>query len=80
MNPIIFDNFTIITSLALILLSIVTPMLNPFFRFSKKDANHTHHQESTLTDLPPLSVVLTPMDDIEGLRKNLFCIFLNLTF
>lgn len=71
MNPIIFDNFTIITSLALILLSIVTPMLNPFFRFSKKDANHSHHQEPPLTDLPPLSVVLTPMDDIEGLRNNL---------
>ncbi len=71
MNFVTIDNFTIIASIALIILSIVTPMLNPFFRFSKKDNYQEESPDSEPTPAPPLSLVITPFDDAEGLAKNL---------
>lgn len=71
MNSISIDNFTIISSLALLLLSIVTPMLNPFFRFRRKDCGPMAPGVSEPSPLPPLSLVLTPFDDAEGLAKHL---------
>ncbi|MBM6993263.1 MAG: glycosyl transferase family 2 [Prevotella sp.] len=71
MNFLTFDNFTIISSLVLLFLSIVTPMLNPFFRFKKKEYSPEAPSDTSPTTLPPLSIVLTPFDDIVGLRNNL---------
>lgn len=73
MNIIDLDIYTIITSSVLLLLSIITPMLNPFFRFRKKgNCVSTPDASSTPdTTLPPLSLVLTPCDDLGNLTKNL---------
>lgn len=70
MNPLFFDNFTIITSLALILLSILAPMLNPFFRFKKQQQYDDSNLEETVAT-PSISLILTPYDNADTLEKNL---------
>lgn len=70
MNAPSSDNITLITSLALILLGILTPMLNPFFRFRKRQQpDDTTPGKST--DTPPVSLILTPYDNADRLEKNL---------
>lgn len=70
MNSLLFDNFTIITSLALIFLSILAPMLNPFFRFRKKKQYDDNNLEESVA-APSISLILTPYDDADKLEKSL---------
>ena len=70
MNALSFDNTTLIASLVLILLGILTPMLNPFFRFRKKQQHDDADLENS-TASPPISLILTPYDNANRLEKNL---------
>lgn len=70
MNTLFFDKFTLITSLIFLLLGILTPMLSPFFRFKKRE-NYRDRDTDGPVVLPPLSIILTPYDDADKLRKNL---------
>ncbi len=78
MNALSIDLFTIISSIVLLLLSIASALLNPFFRFSKK-----RYDKYTGTDqasaISSVSLILTPLDDISQLKKNLPA-FLSQTF
>lgn len=70
MNVFETDTLTLIASVTLLLLGILTPMLSPFFRFRK--AKHPSADDAPDTaGLPPLSIILTPLDDAFELKKNL---------
>ncbi len=71
MFPLQLDNFTIAVSVALLVFSIVAAILTPFFRFKKREQNSPESAESPAQQLPALSIVLTPFDDIDGIRKHL---------
>ncbi|MGI6242352.1 MAG: glycosyl transferase family 2 [Prevotella sp.] len=70
MSALSFDNLTLITSLVLLILGILTPMLNPFFRFRKKHQHDDINREDPPI-APSISLVLTPYDDADKLEKNL---------
>lgn len=70
MNALSFDSITLIASSVLILLGILTPMLNPFFRFRKKQPYDDINRED-LPIAPSISLVLTPYDSANRLEKNL---------
>lgn len=70
MNELLFDKITLTASFILILSSIITPMLNPFFRFRKKRAHDSNPTEGPATP-PPISLILTPLDDANKLKENL---------
>lgn len=70
MNTLPYDTLTLTTALVIVLLGILTPMLSPFFRFTKKkDDNHDPNEEQQ--PAPPVSIILTPYDDADKLEKNL---------
>ena len=78
MNALSIDLFTIISSIVLLLLSIASVLLNPFFRFSKKRYDkYTGSDQASA--IPSVSLILTPLDDISQLKKNLPA-FLSQTF
>ncbi len=78
MNALSIDLFTIVSSIVLLLLSIASALLNPFFRFSKKRYDkYTGEDQGSAT--PSVSIILTPLDDISQLKKNLPA-FLSQTF
>lgn len=70
MTTLFFDPITLTTSIIILLLGIVTPMLSPFFRFKKRWITAAADTDATVA-LPPLSIILTPYDDTQKLRKTL---------
>lgn len=70
MNALILDHLTLTASLVLVLLGILTPMLNPFFRFRKKQQYSQESLEEPAVQ-PSVSLILTPYDDADKLEKNL---------
>lgn len=62
----IFDTITIIVCGVVILMSIITPLCNPFFRFRKK-----RDDKEVLNPLPPVTIIVTTHDDAEALDNNL---------
>ena len=70
MNALILDHLTLTASLVLVLLGILTPMLNPFFRFRKKQQYSQESLEEPAAQ-PSVSLILTPYDDTDKLEKNL---------
>lgn len=66
------DIFTISLCAALLLLAIVSPLFNPFFR--KIDTNEENGEEDDnckQQQLPPISIVITAHDNAPELRDNL---------
>lgn len=63
----IADNLTIIICSTLLVLALVTPLLNPFFRKPRKDEDIDKRSEP----LPKISVVIIANDYAEGLEKHL---------
>lgn len=72
----IFDELTIISSIVLIVLAAITPLLNPFFRKTKdipqeKETEDDEKKTDEKNILPPVSIILTPQDNAQELQKNL---------
>lgn len=70
---IVIDNISIIVSLGVILLAIVSPLINPFFRRPKfKNPMHENSvSDDEDTKLPAISIILTPNENADTLSENL---------
>lgn len=70
---IVIDNFTIMASAIVLAVAVGTCFLNPFIRFRKKQGLTSSGEEGEGKALPApeLSVVLSPHDELERLRRNL---------
>ncbi len=71
MTQITLDTLTIAASVLLIVMSVLAAISSPFFRFKKRDNYGPEAAEDAPLQLPALSIVLTPFDDIDGIRKHL---------
>lgn len=72
----VFDELTIIASGIIILLAIISPLINPFFRWRGKKEDNTDKDDaeattSATTPLPPISVIVTIHNDSDELDKHL---------
>ena len=65
------DQTTIITSGILLLLAIVTPFLNPFFRKIRKEEQEDNCDDGQQQQLPPITVLITAHDNAPELKRNL---------
>lgn len=72
----LLDSTTIIISVAAILLAVMAPLCNPFFRL--KVHNETGEEDeadstsdAATNDLPPVSIILTPHDNADLIEKHL---------
>jgi GT2 family glycosyltransferase len=79
MNFTDFDSVSLIGSAVVVLLSIISPLLNPFFRFRRPKDEGTDEEtlspeekdSETASSLPYLSIVIAPHDQAEDLEKHL---------
>ncbi len=69
--PIELDTITLAASVSILLLNIIAAFLTPFFRFRKREDTVPEAADEPSPQLPALSVVLTPFDDIDGIRQHL---------
>lgn len=67
------DNFTIISSVVLLVVAVVASFISPYLRFSKSkwEQNGKDEGEGDATSLPPLSVILAPHDEPDAISRNL---------
>ncbi len=71
MLPIQLDTITIVAAVSLLLLNIIAAFLTPFFRFRKRKDTDPEAADEPSPQLPALSIVLTPFEDIDGIRAHL---------
>ena len=64
------DNFTIISSITLLMVAIVFSFMCPYARFKRRKWENRVKDDSQ-ESLPPLSIILTPHDEPEALERNL---------
>ncbi|MCR5077018.1 MAG: glycosyltransferase [Prevotella sp.] len=70
----IFDDTTIAISAVLLLTSVLSSFLNPFFRkvkISESPVAGESTKEESSRALPPVSIIFTPHDNVEELSRNL---------
>ena len=67
------DNFTIISSVVLLVVAVVASFISPYLRFSKRkwEQNGKDEGKGDATSLPPLSVILAPHDEPDAISRNL---------
>lgn len=64
----VIDTFTIVVAAVIVVVSVLTCFFSPFVRYKRE---RVEENEETEKELPPLSIILTPHDEVEKLRANL---------
>lgn len=72
METVVFNNITIIVSVTVVVLAMVTPFINGFFRKPKSLLASTDYaNDQQKATLPPVSIILTPNENAYELEQNL---------
>ena len=72
---IVIDQITIIICVVLILLAIISPLFNPFFRarslFAKNKEEKEEEETRSSDQYPPITVLITAHENAEELERHL---------